>query len=65
MGSHAAQIRARGYAVFEGLLDPGETASLRREVEGVIAEIDPPGFFAADTVQVADGVAVTSTGLAA
>jgi len=64
VGSHAAQIRARGYAVFEGLLDPGETASLRREVEGVIAEIDPPGFFAADTVQVADGVAVTSTGLA-
>lgn len=59
-----AQIREQGYAILEGLLDREETAALRAEIEALIAELDPPGFFAASTVQVSETVAVTSTGLA-
>ncbi|MEZ4335586.1 MAG: hypothetical protein R3B82_03070 [Sandaracinaceae bacterium] len=60
----ARRLREEGYAVFEAYADPSAVATLREAIDALVAEIDPPRFYASPTEVLTDEVVITSPGLA-
>ncbi len=64
MHDHARDLNQRGFSVFEDMLDATEVDGLRRSVEELVREIDPPCFWASPAVTLSDRATVTAPGLA-
>jgi len=60
----AEQLRARGYAVFEGFLGPSEASMLRDRLLTIAEPVRPATLYEPDTRELGDWAAVSASGLA-
>ncbi len=60
----AEQLRERGYAVFDGYLDPSTAATLRARLLALAEPVRPATLYEPDTRELNDWAAVSASGLA-
>jgi len=61
---HARDLRERGFAVLEALVDADGVQRLRRALQGMVEELCPPRLWAKPAVTLSERAVLTSPGLA-